>query len=348
MDSKINYGLIYDGKKNPDDYILGADNKAKYDRTVLMPDGRWRDFRSTVEVQRYAHFDDYGCITHSDLTDLACVMKRKIDLGLISKKNIQWLEDNGYFDENGNINFNDRFTAVMSKTRCGKGNSQVNVHDSIRNDGLTPQSKWNYTNDEFKTCELFYYGEPVPQEMKDLGKEFLKRFQINHEHLNANIKEQANEALKYSPISVLVWAWKKKNGLYYFPVPPEVLYSNYNHQVVKFDPEEEDGTDWIWDTYNDWDDTPFEKHLDKDYILGSAFCWFITDLSLTDEDMTNENVIVLKDKESSSTGILLLAKDAQMLERLCELTGKEVPRLPDGDYNWNEWIGGTFERDSKS
>ena len=283
MDDNLekNYGVIYDGKPRLSDYPLGTDNG--YNRVVLKEDMDWSALEPSPESQAYVYFDDYACVTHSTLLVIAAVLQHKINTGNIIFDNITWLFDNGYLDDNGKINFNDRFTAILTKTKCGIGNYQHIVNDGVREFGLTPQSKWNYDKDDFTSCELFYADE-VPEEMLELGKEFLRRFQLNYEVINPNNDLEANEGLKYSPMVTLVRAWfKNDEGLYYFPVPPEVPYKTYNHQVVKYKPK--NVTDWIWDSYSDYDDTPFKKELSPNYVLGTGYIWFINELNVKENNM---------------------------------------------------------------
>ena len=65
------------------------------------------------ERQSSRNFDTYACVSYSFINAIEINFKRLIELQMISADNLKWLEDNGYFI-NGEINFSDRFLAVMS------------------------------------------------------------------------------------------------------------------------------------------------------------------------------------------------------------------------------------------
>ena len=102
--------------------------------------------------------------------------KRLIELQMISADNLKWLEDNGYFI-NGEINFSDRFLAVMSGTRPGVGNSGAAVSQSARDTGLSPQTlcDWNGEGTEAE----YYDKSTISQKAKDTALEFKKAFQYS-------------------------------------------------------------------------------------------------------------------------------------------------------------------------
>jgi hypothetical protein len=286
-----NYGLIYNPVLRDEDYRFGAYNGVI--KRVLRADKNWEPNRPTPESQAHVYFDDFGCVTHSHVTSIAAVFDRQIELGMISVGNMQWLSNNGYFDEFGKINFNDRFTIYNGKTICFRGAWQNVVADAIRDFGLTPQTKWNYTNKDFTTCTAFI--QKPPQFMFDLGVEFKKRFLLNFELVSANNKASKSEARLYSPLQVIVVAWyKNAQGLYYNP------NNNFNHAVV-----EPNDFNKIWDSYSDYDDTPFEKELVDDYVFGNwAYVWFVNEIIINEE-----NMIFYKEKGNSA--VYQLGKDGK-------------------------------------
>lgn len=274
-----NYGLIYSDKRETD-YLFGAENPVV--KRVLLNTGDWSSYRPTPESQAYVYFDDYGCVTHSAVTILASILERQIEMGLISNDNIAWLKNNGYYDENGKINFNDRYIITLSNTICNLGNYLHIVADTIRAYGLIPQSAWNYGKDEFKSCEDFM-KRPSDNLIK-FGQEFKERFQVNYELVNARDSEAVTHSLKYSPLQVIVKAWtKNKDGLYYN------TKESFNHAVALYKYE------WVWDSYSDYDNTPFEKQLTPDYLFGQwAYAFFINEIR------KEKNMITYKKQGSSA------------------------------------------------
>jgi hypothetical protein len=329
---KKNYGLRYKKYLELTAYRFGADNGII--KEVLREDADWSSNRPTPESQAYVYYDDWGCVLHSDMTSLASVMDRKIELGMISSSNIKWLTDNEYFDSNGLINFNDRFAIYNGKVKCGKGTWTEVAADSIKETGLTPQRKWDYDKDDFTSCPLFIV-EP-PQYMYDLGKEFLKRFKINYDFIDGNDREGKNEAKKYSPLQVLVVAWyKNSQGLYYNP------NNHFNHAVTDFKKVELGANNKIWDSYSDYDNSPFEKELTPNYEFGGqATVWYIN--QLTNEIMSNAKK--LKDENSSTAGFFLPALTEDAYKSLAKNFGLEVVLKPDGSIDWaNEKLDGTYK-----
>jgi len=323
-----NYGVILDNNTITGNAIGTI---SSIERVILQSNGDWSSYRPTAESQAYIYFDDYACVTHSTLLVIAAIFNLRIKKGLISDDNIEWLRDNGYFDDNGNINFNDRFTAKVSETICFRGNYQTKVNDAVKTFGLIPQSKWSYKNNEFESCPLFYADTP-PDDAFELGVEFNKRFDLDCEYLNPNNSVEVNFALRYSPIVVLVRAWwKNSNGLYYFPVPPEVTYTTYNHQVVLYRPRNPET--WIWDSYNDYDNTPFEKQLTPDYPLGTAYIWFMKEL-INRKIMSN--VKKVRVKGSNARGFFVPSDVAESYRSDCKNYGKPCALDSDGNVDWSE------------
>lgn len=173
------------------DWQIGANSSIV--RDVLLEDGDWKPYQVEHEKQWTGTYDTLFCVTYSALASIGALFMYYFRNNLISADNVKWLQDNGYF-KNGFINFNERFSGTLGET-TNKGAYQYKVANAIKNYGLIPQ-------DKFPLADNFYDNinpKFITQEMKDLGKEFLKRFSINYEWT-----EDLKESLKYSPVQVIV------------------------------------------------------------------------------------------------------------------------------------------------
>lgn len=162
-------------------------------RDVLIENGDWKSYQVEHEIQWTGVYDTLFCVTYSALASVGAMFMYYLSHNLVSATNVKWLRDNGYF-KNGFINFSERFTATLGET-TNHGAYQFMVANAIKNYGLIPQ-------DDFRLADNFNDNiDPkfITQEMKDLGKEFLKRFSINYEWV-----DDMKEALKYSPVQVIV------------------------------------------------------------------------------------------------------------------------------------------------
>lgn len=231
----------------PKGLIFGGVNGI-YD-PILIEDGVWDPYLVEREMQIGLYFDTYNCVAESATNKLEIIFKYWIANNLLSLDDIKWLTANDYL-KNSEINFSARFVGSLAGTKVGVGNSVSKVGDTISDYGLIPESRWPFDlrdRDPKKNNAVEYYKQP-PQELIDLGKEFVKRFKISWEYVWVS---DSAEALKRSPIQVLVNAWyKNSEGLYYNP-------STFtNHAVVKKRPTGKQ----IFDSYD-----PYEKQLVDDY-----------------------------------------------------------------------------------
>ena len=88
-----NYGLIIDSIDKRDYPFLGSEEALK----------SWAEHLPTKEIQVGLYDDTKSCVTFAITNQIETTLPHN-----------QWLEDNGYYDENGKVNFSDRFTAVWN------------------------------------------------------------------------------------------------------------------------------------------------------------------------------------------------------------------------------------------
>jgi len=223
------------------DYIFGV---SAIDNEIKVPDGNWIPFLPKNEKQRQG-FESMCCTNFASCTDVEILMTRLIELKLMSVGNLSWLNDNGYIDDTGHINFSDRFDALISNTKPDSGNSLKVVAEAKRKLGLIPEKMLPWTDNE---TEYFDKSKITPQ-MSALGLEFIKRFPLNYELV---YRVDFNEALKVSPLSAAVYAWNGQNNGIYFRVPNQI---NHAIAIVEDKP--------IWKIMDSYD--PFLKSLSDDY-----------------------------------------------------------------------------------
>ena len=192
-----NTGLIIDGLRATD-YMFGGFTPIKKD--IINEDCDWWDEYSEGEVQIGIYFDCMGCVSFSALNALEAKFNWLIEHNRIGTENLLWLTSKGYIN-NFKINFSDRFTAKMSGT-THSGNSAQRVWDSIRKDGVVPEVMWSFPSAQ--RTPVFDWDDfycDIPDEVKEIGKEFAKRFKILYEFVD---KDKFKEVLKYSPIQVFI------------------------------------------------------------------------------------------------------------------------------------------------
>lgn len=233
-------------KKNNKDWKFGADNGII--KTEIPNLG---EYLPTFESQRFLNFDPWWCVVASGLNFLEAKFNYIIHNQLTSYENIVWLNQEGYIDEHGCVNFDDWYSARKAGVVPGKGTSFRAGGDALRK-GLVPQSK-----SPFPKCG---YYDPIPKELDDIAKEFKKRFQINYERV---YRKDFEEALRFGPIQVGVSSWRTK-GEYY------ISSGRIIHATLLFDQ-----IPWeVFDSYS-----PFIKQLHPDYtFMDYGYQFYISDV----------------------------------------------------------------------
>jgi hypothetical protein len=173
-------------------------------------------------------FDTMSCATFSALNCIETQMNYLLKNNLLSVKQKQFLVDGGYIDNENKVNFSDRFTAIMSGT-TEMGNSFVKVWDSIRKDGLLPESKFIFGGNTFAD-----YHNPVniTENMKVNAKKFLDYFDVQYEWV-LNVQSapedslKISEAIKMSPLNIAI-----HSGGYH---AVEMLQADQNQHYRYFD-----------------------------------------------------------------------------------------------------------------
>ena len=165
----------------------------------------WMKYLAAPEIQRYDTYDSLSCTTQAVLNSL----EMQFNYLLENKKlNKEWLQDKGYIKD-GKVQFSKRYIARLSGT-SRSGNWIRNVNEAVLQYGLVPEILYDYKHAD--TWDEYY--KEIKPTLKEIGKEFLKHFDIA---VSWKLKQDFKEEIKKSPGSVVVYAWASKNGVYYKP-----------------------------------------------------------------------------------------------------------------------------------
>lgn len=161
-----------------------------------------------------SHGDTECCTDFGGTNNVGTQMDWLKGQGQIDPNAVNFLESNGYLDEKGRLNLSPRFTAVMSGTTPQAGNTLPNVWNSMRHDGLVPESAWPMPTPAFdhleeanNTATPAYWAEyfaPIPQSVKDLGKQFAQWFDVQYEWViwPGSGSVSIPELLKVAPLQI--------------------------------------------------------------------------------------------------------------------------------------------------
>ena len=235
------------------DYMFGSTGLGL---AVRRENGDWRDILPTGERQRKG-VETMSCVAQSNCKVSQIEFTEFMHTPGLADDDFKWLEENGYFDDNGNINFSDRYLARLSGT-TSRGNSLKRVADVSRKFGYVPEALWPH--EEGMSWGQYY--ESVPATVFNLGREFAKRFPMKYEKVQRN---EFSEAIKRNPLQIALHAWPEPINGIYMKTPYSI-----NHASSLVAPQWYD-----FDSYIDRVDNDFVKHLSPDYIFMSYGYRFI-------------------------------------------------------------------------
>ena len=225
-------------------------------------------------------------------------------------ENKKWLQDNGYINANGQCEFSDRYTAILSNT-SRSGNSLIAPLRAIREFGLIPKKMLSASS--YMTFDDYHNPNCITQAMKDLGQEFKKRFDIRYEQV-ADILSK--ELLKDEPLNAAGYAWTvPKNGEY--PKPEPYLAAIPNHAFMKI----MTPLTYIFDNYLD-------NHVEGDWIkkLASDYTFYNYDYRVYISSETTPEETAIQNQT-----LLVLLKNGLLNfynAFLAFFTQSESPKLP--------------------
>ena len=184
---KKNTGLLLEKRPNVKDWkflgYTGIDDK------ILRPDGQWDKYLPEFETQKQNNFDTYACVTYATLNCVETILLRK------------WGRTE---------NYSDRFLATVSGTVCNRGNHMARVANALINHGCCKEDVYPFSAD-IDTCSDYY--AIIPEKVKKLALPFKNQYDFRWEWVE-NTPETMKEALKYSPLTVVVHGGKHLVELY--------------------------------------------------------------------------------------------------------------------------------------
>jgi hypothetical protein len=281
----------------------------------------WRPYLPNPEKQKRGRWDTMSCVTFSALNVLETQLNFMLATGKIAPFAVERLIEMGYIVD-GQFNFSERFTAVMSGT-TDQGNSLQNVWDSIRHDGLLPERDCPYTDTMTKTQ---YFANNFTEDNKTKAKSFLGYIDIAYEWLIVNSfalvdweVESIKKALKQSPLQFVtpVSNWNKNPCT---PNPKETtgVHATMNWKTVNF-----------YDIEDHYD--PFLKQLSGDYMIRYAMKAVATLNDNIKAEMTNTKFV--KDTNSDTVYLAYPINTPTAMESYAMNVGKDIKRNPDGSVD---------------
>lgn len=240
-----NTGLLVGN--HPQEYLFGSTSPIVHEVRNSTKD--WRAFRSRDERQNMNPEDRMYCVTGSGTNVLEQQANWMLVNNLWPADALKFFTDNGYIVD-GKFEISRRFTAKMSGTTHA-GNYFYKVWDSIRHDGIVPDSK--YPDDKSLTWDEFY--QPISNDLLLLGKESLKYFNVQYEDFSNSTSAQKLIAREMAPLQFGVptgCGWQAE-------VPLCNLSPNH---AIDGDHQRPDTSEEIFDSYD-----PFTKHLAKGYPI---------------------------------------------------------------------------------
>jgi len=222
-----------------DNFILGG--LASLPPKIINPSGDWTPYLPKFEPQR-KQLETWNCVAFATIKCVQILLKK---LGV---------------DEN----YSDRFTGITAGTKVG-GNDPHTVAQAIRHFGLIPESMLPFSDDLISVEEYFSYKGGDEEKCLKEGQNWLENYGFGHEYVFTGKTDRAKmiDALRYSPLGVSVFAWKKRSGIYF-----KDSGDTDNHWTAAVVGYEKDKYWLIADSYLD-DDEPIKK---LDWYYPFSYC----------------------------------------------------------------------------
>lgn len=248
-----------------DEYKFGSNSKPSIFSIEMSQREKYLPFG---EIQNMGE-EKYDCVTRAYVNKLEAEFTYAYDNNLFSSENKAWLMENGYV-VNEQILFSDAFIAILSGTTQG-GNSLKAPAHAIHKQGLIPK----HLLPQLHSFKDNYDIKRISAVMYRLGQDFLKRFPIEYEQVDAvNI----DKSVEIDMTAIALHAWTHPiQGEYPRTEAPE------NHCVLAFKLPKT----YIFDNYLDIHDNDFIKKLAPNYkIYPYGYRVYVTEQNgLTEEQI---------------------------------------------------------------
>lgn len=198
-------GFIPESPK-PEAWLMGGETGIG--TLVRVEDGNWNKPELLPAFERQSRtdqfsFDSMSCVTFAGLNTIEGQLKFMLKQGQIPEDVLNQLNILGYI-ENGEFQFSDRFTAIMSGT-TKQGNTLTKVWDSIRQCnsggwGLLPEKDLPFGGNSF---EEYHNKKLITPAMKAKAKIILGFFDFKYDWIITSSKQndkKIREALETCPI----------------------------------------------------------------------------------------------------------------------------------------------------
>ena len=165
---------MYIYTQKPTDWIFGSYTGIQ--TTEKNPGGQWLEYTPVMESQVIGDRDTWACTTFSTLSCLETLHKWKTGI---------------------EINWSDKYNAVLAGTVPFGGNTIQTVCDTIRSYGLVLESDCPF--------ERWEAGYKIPQEIIDKGKKWFDNYALNFDSVRPTLENYQGDiinALEYSPLAV--------------------------------------------------------------------------------------------------------------------------------------------------
>lgn len=241
----------------------------------LVHDGDWTKYKPTDEWQRRfvppgtLGYDTNSCTDFSALNSVEAQVQRLVDVGAVDPATKTKMQNLGYFDANGRVNFNDWFNAITAGTTAAVGNTLYGPWDAIKKRGLIPQNAGFQVNDF--TTQGGWFGANPTAEQYALGLQFLTMFDVKYEWVSQGQLAQWDlftTHIRQAPLHLLVptgSTWNNANV-----TNPTPTYQGVNH-AISMVKQTQGVSHQILDHYN-----PFLKSLEWGYYIPYALKGVVT------------------------------------------------------------------------
>jgi hypothetical protein len=243
--TKIPTNFVYPTIK-PETFRFGS---GQLTGTPLRPDGDWRDYLPPEEDQNVRGIESSACYVEAQQHTIATLEEEHL----------------GEVDNN----YSARFNALLSNG-SENGGDPLTGADSIRNDGMVPDSLMPFGNN-IQSWGDFHSWKGVNEGMvRAIGKEYLKKKKLGSDIVFEKWEPLATKyaklkrALTFSPCPVSVTAWFENDGLYY---KQEDMDDNHLVELIYIDA---DNHPYIRDTY-----APYVKKLEANFNFDFGMRWSV-------------------------------------------------------------------------
>lgn len=249
---ELEWGFFPDTIKE-EDYLLGGFSKLPQE--ILCPEYDWEDYLGIFENQRNPFFDTWSCTNFANCNAVETIHKRRY---------------------NEEINKSDKYSANMSGTRPGIGNSHNVVAEASRKFGFVDEEVLPFTKD---MKEVTYFSM-VPTHIQQMGISLTEEVEYGYERV---LYKDLYEALQFSPLQVAVDARTNKTN----------KFISHNHSVLLYGFSKEK-----WKVFDSYQGKPML--YDKDYPFGFPLRFHYKKKSVVQDnkgnnesfDVDNENGII--------------------------------------------------------